>query len=235
MIIHRRQHRLTLAEAIGGYATGEFKIADRKTLVAGRIAAQAERPVRRAEITAAGVGIRHTGNANIGRKIVSYSQFMRHNGPEARELDRRAGPIAGEHVVGAALVGGLAVRHGANDAEFVGDIGCLLHVLAEHFPFDFRLHRAERAAVFQRGKGLGIPGFLGGHPTGQIDMDDALGGGGRGRGGDTGGAGGVLQLEEVAKRQPQPPDHSHIQEITTAGPAKMTGIPKPSSITGFIG
>ena len=37
-------------------------------------------------------------------------------------LQRRAGPVAGEHVVRAALVGRLAVRHRAADGDLVGDL-----------------------------------------------------------------------------------------------------------------
>ena len=45
--------------------------------------------------------------------------------------ERRAGAVAREHVVRAALVGRLAVRHRADDRQLVGDLGGLRQRLAE--------------------------------------------------------------------------------------------------------
>ena len=88
---------------------------------------------------------------------------------------RRA--VAGEHVVRAALVGGLAVGHRADERDLVGDLRGFLHELAELDAGDFRVDGSERPAVFGGGEGLGIEGFLVGEAAGEEDVDDALGDG----------------------------------------------------------
>ena len=58
---------------------------------------------------------------SIGRSpgaISFFSPLTAH----ARKLEGQAGPVAGEHVMRAALVGGLAVRHRPADGDFVGDL-----------------------------------------------------------------------------------------------------------------
>ena len=84
------------------------------------------------------------------------------------------GPVAGEHVVGAAFVGGLAVGHRADDGDLVGDLGGFLQVLAELDARDRGVDGAEGAAVFGGGEGFRVEGFLVGHAAGQEDVDDAL-------------------------------------------------------------
>ena len=95
--------------------------------------------------------------------------------PRLGILDRRAGPIAGEHVVRAALVGRFAVAHRADDAELVGHAGRLRPHLAEDLAGHLGLHHAERPAILQRGVGLGVERLLLGHAARQKDMQDALG------------------------------------------------------------
>ena len=105
-------------------------------------------------------------------------------------VEGRAGPVAGEHVVRAALVGGLAVRHRAADGDLVGDLGRVLEQFVEEHAVELGRDRAQLAAVLDRGERLGIEGVLMGHAAGQEDVDDRLGRGGLG-GAGRGGLGGA--------------------------------------------
>ena len=96
----------------------------------------------------------------------------RHHAAEAGILDRRAGAISGEHVVGAAFVGGFAMGHRADDGDLVRDVGGCFEMFAEDFAGDARLDRPERPAIFDRGVGLGIERFLRSDPAGQKNVDD---------------------------------------------------------------
>ena len=116
------------------------------------------------------------GNADVRRQVVARAVLVADHAAHARELQRRAGPVAGEHVVRAALVGRLAVRHRADDGDLVGDLrpSCG-SVSLKTTPASLVCDRAQLAAVLDRGVRLGVERLLVGHAAGQEDVDDALG------------------------------------------------------------
>ena len=83
------------------------------------------------QVAGAGVVVRLVGDADIRRQVVARAELVGDDAAHAGEGEGRAGPVAGEHVVRAALVGGLAVRHRADDGDLVGDLGGLGEALAE--------------------------------------------------------------------------------------------------------
>ena len=106
------------------------------------------------------IRIGHVRHADVGRKVVPHAQLVADDAAEAGILQRRAGPIAGEHVVRAALVGRFAVAHGADDAELVGHGRRLTPRLGKDLARQLRLDHAERAAILQRRERLGVERFL---------------------------------------------------------------------------
>ncbi len=99
---------------------------------------------------------------------------MRHHGAETWIEQRGARLIAGEHVVRAALVGGLAVRHRAADRDLVRNLGGVLQMFVDPHAGDVRFNAAEWAAIFDGGEWLGIPAFLVRHATGHENVNDAF-------------------------------------------------------------
>src|SRR5262249_21628025 len=117
-------------------------------------------------------GIRLRGNANVRRQIIAGTQFMRNDAADAWILDRRARPPAGEHIMGAAIVISLSMRHGADDADFVSDSGRLLERLGKINTVEPGLHRPERATIFNRRQQLWIERFLGRNSSRQENVND---------------------------------------------------------------
>ena len=97
---------------------GEVEVADLE-VPPRRVGAEAERAVGAGEITTSGVRVGHRRDAHVRRHVVLRAELVADHAAEARKLQRRARAVAGEHVVRAALVGGLAVRHRAHDRDLV--------------------------------------------------------------------------------------------------------------------
>src|SRR6476620_7962538 len=116
MVIDRRQHVLALREALVIDAARQVQVAHAEISV-GRIRAEAEGAVSGAEISRPRVWIGLGWNADIRRHVLPRAEFLADDAAEAGELDRRAGAVAGEHVVRAALVGGFAMRERANNGD----------------------------------------------------------------------------------------------------------------------
>ena len=135
---------------------------------------------------------------------------MRHDAADARILHRRAGPPAGEHVVRAARVVRLAVGHRTHHAKPVGDLRRLLERFRKIDAVQLRLHRAQRAAVFNRRQKLRIKRFLRRNAAREKDIDHRLR---PGLGGDRLG----LQFQDVAQGQAQAADQADKEELTAVG------------------
>jgi hypothetical protein len=103
---------------------------------------------------------------------------------------------------------GFAVGHGAANSDLVSNFGTLLKVFAEVYTRDFRGYTAKRSTIFKGGIGLGIPGFLMGHASRQINMNHAL----------RGTLFGLIKLlgtmclyfKKVGKGKAKPPDKSNM-------------------------
>src|SRR5439155_26793309 len=114
--------------------------------IRGRIGTKAERSERRTEISGAGELVRLARNANIRRQVLARAELVRDDAAHARKLQGRAGTITGKHVVRAALVSRLAVRHRAADRQLVRDLSRLWHHLVDERAGDVRLDRIHGAA-----------------------------------------------------------------------------------------
>ena len=161
-------------EAFRRTALGQREVAHGE-IATGRVATQPERPEGAAEIAAPGVLVGHVGNADVRRQIFARSELVRHHTADARVLERRAGAVAGEHVVRAALVGCLAVGHRAADGDLVRDLGGLFERLAEAHPRKLGGDVPAWPAILERGVRLGVERLLVCHAAGQENMDDRLG------------------------------------------------------------
>ena len=96
---------------------------------------------------------------------------MRNHGTEAREFDRRARAIAGEHVVSAPLVSRLTVCHGPNHCHLVSHLGQVFEILAELETSHIGVNRLVRTSILGRRKGLRVPRFLVSHSTGEVNVN----------------------------------------------------------------
>ena len=139
---------------------------------------------------------------------------MAHDTAQARVLDRRTGAIAGEHVVRAALVGRFAMAHRADDAQLVGHAGRFRPHFAKNLARQLGLYNPERAAILQRGIGLGVERLLLGHSAGQKNMQDALGSRRLNRSGRRvlGGLG-LFPMQQVAEDETHRPQRSDRQKF----------------------
>ena len=205
------------------HARRQAQVADLVVRPAG-VAADAERPELRAEVAGAAV-LRGAGDRHVRRQVLARAELVRHHGTETRMHDRRALAVAGVHGVTRPAVIRLLAGDGADDGQLVGDLGQVAKVFIQDDAGQFRLGHAERAAILQRGVGLGVPRFLVGHAAGQDDLDDALGRAflalvvllvGPG-----------LHLEEVAQGQTESPDHADAQELAAAGLPKVGRVVFP--------
>src|SRR3954469_21127721 len=97
-----------LSETLFINALREIEIAYFKASIC-RIRTETERAVSRAEIARTRKRVRHGRNADVRRQVVPRAEFVRHNAAKARVVNRRAGTIAREHVVRAAIVIGFAM------------------------------------------------------------------------------------------------------------------------------
>ena len=173
VLVHDVEHPPPLVESGDVDAARQAQVLDLKIAV-GRVAPEAEAGVRGAEIARPGELIGLIGDADVRGKIVAGAELVGHHRSHARVLQRRARPVAGEHVVGAALVGRLTVGHRAADGEFVGNLGGMGKKFAHPNTRHIRLDASQRPAVFDRGKRLGIERLLMGHATGKEDADHRL-------------------------------------------------------------
>src|SRR5262245_37582036 len=113
MRIHYLAHFAALREARVIDAFGQAQVAHAEILIGG-IATEREWPVSRPEVTGAGEGGGHVWNTNVRRKFAARTKFVRNHTPDAGILDGGARAVAGEHVMRAAVVIGLPVRHGTD-------------------------------------------------------------------------------------------------------------------------
>ena len=160
----------------GFYQAAYSLVSSPQAREAFNLAAEAERPVRAAEVAGSGKFIRLTGHADVRRQAVARTEFVADDRAERRILNRGRRTVAGEHVVRAALVRRFAVRHRADDGELVGDLRGFFEILRELHAGDRRVHGAERPAIFDRREVLRIPSFLMRAAAGEIDVDERFGG-----------------------------------------------------------
>jgi hypothetical protein len=198
---------------------GEGEIADAEVGIAG-IAAEAEWAEGVAEVTAAGVWIRLGGDADVGREVIQAAKLMGDDAAHAGVLDGGTGLVTGKHLAGAALVGGLAVGDGADDGEFVGDLGGVREEFGEFDAVEFGRDGLEWAADLDRSERFWIEGFVRGDAAGKINMDDGLG---LGLDGSLLG----LKAEEIRERETETADEADVEELPPGDTAEMSGIIVP--------
>ena len=174
VVVDRSQHGFAGGEALGIDAAWQRQVLDGEARI-GRIATQAKRRVGAGEVTRSREVGRHRGDANIGREVFAGSKFVADDRTKARIDQRRAGTIAGEHIVGATLVGGFAVSHRAANGDLVGDLRGLGEVFAKEHAIDLGADRANLAPIFDGSQRLGVEAVLMGHATGKEDVNDRLG------------------------------------------------------------
>jgi len=118
--------------------------------------------------------------------------------------------------VRAPLVRRLAVGHGADDGDLVGDRGGAGEFLVELHAGQLRADRRHVAAVFDRRERLGIKGLLLRPPAGQPDVDHALR-----RAGEVVErlrlAAGRPEPEQGVERQAEPGDRADVEKFPSAG------------------
>ena len=102
------------------------------------------------------------------------------------------------------------MSHGADDADFIGDLGGRFQGLGKRDALEFGFGRAQRAAIFDRGEQFGIERFLGGDAAGEEDIDDRFG-----SRFEAGGLG--AEFKEVAERQADAPDQAEKEEFPAIG------------------
>ncbi len=171
--VHRVQNPAAAGEAVFRDAVRQRQVLHAE-IPARRIRAEAERTVSGAEIAAARELVRLIRDTNVGRQIVPGAELVRDHASEARVGKRRARAVAGEHVVRAAFVRRLAVRHAADEAQFVRDLRRILPQLAEEDAVDVGFDAAVGTSVFRRRERFRVKALLMRHPARQEDVDDAL-------------------------------------------------------------
>ena len=212
MVVHGVQHAAAGDKPLVVHPTGQTQVTHLE-IAAGRVGTQAESGVRRTQIARARIDVGLRGNADVRRQVVARSEFVRHHAAHAGVLKCRAGPIAGEHVVRAALVRRLAVRHGPADRDLVHHLGGLLPELAEPHALHVGVDAAERTPILHRCKGLRVKGLLVSHAARQENEDDRLGrpflalvellirpG--------------LLRPKEIGQTQPDSTNESNVQKVT---------------------
>ena len=212
-------HFTALGKPRGIDAAGQGEIAD-GVVVGGRIAAEGEGAEGRTEIARASVGRGLIRDENVGRKIGARPELVRDHAPHARILNRRARPVTGEHRVRAAFVGGLAMGHGPDDGDLVGDLRSCFQVLRKINAVEAGFDAVERAAVFDRGGHLGVEGFLVRHATRQVDVDNRLGLAHAGGERFTLGAEG-LRTEKVTHGHADRAQQANVQKFPTRRPPEV--------------
>ena len=213
MIVHGLQQVAAAVEALvidvlrrGEIAHGEVSIR--------RIAAEREGTEGAAHVAAALLRRDDAGDDDVGRQVVPAALLMADDGAEAGKLDRRAGSVAGEHVVSAALVRRLAMRDGADHRDLVEDLGDVREALADILAGD-AFDRCKRATIFRRGEGFRVPGLMLRHAAGQVDVND---GGGDGLEGFHRGHFELLrglQLQELRQSDAEAGQRADLQKFAT--------------------
>ena len=105
---------------------------------------------------------------------------------------------------------GFAMSHGADDADFIGDLGGFFQGFGKINAFEFGFGRAQWAAIFDRGQQFGIERFLGGNAAGEEDIDDRFGA--RFQAGGLG-----PEFKKVAERQAHTADQTDKEEFPAIG------------------
>lgn len=173
MCIDDGAHFAALGETRRVDAAGQREVAH-GVVISRRIAAEGKGAERCAEVARASVGRGLIGDENVGREVGARAELVGDDAAHAGVLDRRAGPVAGEHRVRAAFVGRLAVRHRADDGNLVGDLGRFLQVFRKIETVDAGLNGFHGAAVFDRSRHLRVERLLVGHAAGEVNIDDRL-------------------------------------------------------------
>lgn len=158
-------------EALLADAFGEVEVADLEVFVR-RVGTDGEGAVCGGEVAGVGELVGYLWDADVGREVFAGSEFVRDDGADGGILQGGGGAVAGEHVVGAALVGCFSVSHRADDGELVGNFGKLRDFFAKADSGESCLDGAEGAAIFGGGVGLRIEGLLMSHAAGEEDVDD---------------------------------------------------------------
>ena len=174
MVVHGLEHVPPRRESRVVDSARQVEVLHAEAAV-GRVAAEAEGGEGRAQVAGARVDIRLARNAHIRRQIVSGTVLVRDHASEARVNESGTGSISREHVVRAALVRRLAVRHRADDRQLVGNLSGLGERLAELLPVDLRGDRGDLTAVLDRRVRLRVERLLVGDAAWQEDMDDRVG------------------------------------------------------------
>ena len=139
---------------------------------------------------------------------------MRDDASDTGILDGGARPPAGEHIMRAAIMIGLPMSHGSNDANLVRDLGCLLEHFGEINAIELRFHCSQWPPIFNGRERFRIERFLRGNSTGQEDVDDGLGAG------FWAGCLG-LEFEQVPQGQPDTSDQTDEDKLAPVGPPNM--------------
>ena len=168
------EKRAAACEAFLAHAFGKVEVADLVVFV-GRIGTDGERSVGGGEVARVGEFVGHLRNANVGREVFARAEFVGDHGAHRRILQGGRRAVAGEHVVGSAFVGSLAVGHGPDDGELVCDFGQLRDFFAKTDAGEGGLDRAIGATILGRSEGFGVEGLLMRHSAWQEDIDDGGG------------------------------------------------------------
>src|ERR1051326_498745 len=155
MFIHNCAHFATLDESLFVHTSWQIQIANLEVPI-GRVRAEAEGAISGAEKAGPRKRIRLAGDTHLWRQNVSRAEFMRDDAADARILNSRAGPPAGEHIVRAAVMVGFAMCHRPNDTNLVGDFGGLFQVLRKMNALDAGFDRSKGTPIFDGSENLGI-------------------------------------------------------------------------------
>ena len=144
--------------------------------------------------------------ADVGRQLARATELPADEGAERRALGRlgEAGVDLLEFVLHR-----LDELHGADEGQFVGDLGLERHVFADVETRNPRLDRPELAAILRRRFGLEVVHVEVAGATRETDHDD---------GARLLGLGGLrLEAQDVRQRQAAQSHHAHAQEVAAVG------------------
>ena len=166
-------HPASAVEPVEREGVGRGEVANPEALEVG-VAAAAERVIRRGQVAARRedrrVGHRHVG----GHRPALLFEGLRDHGAEAGIDQRRAGPIAGQQVVGGAIVLGLGRGHRPDQGHAIHHLGQVREHLADPQAGHGRVDRLELPFDVNRGVGLGVEGVDVRRPAGHPDQDAML-------------------------------------------------------------
>ena len=161
-------------ELLHGDAVGDAEVAHLEFALRTRVGVELKRAILAAEEPRAAFKAAHGRDRHIGRHAFAHSHEMRHHAAHLRVVDDRRRRVAGVEVIRCLLVIGDLAGDGADDGEFVGDLGEAGEIFAEDLA-GVGFGHTKSAAIFGGGFGFGVPGFLLGHAAGEVEMDDAFG------------------------------------------------------------